>query len=251
MKMRPRHLLAIALLPLGACSALRPDAPLERDAEHRLERGLAALDAAEYREAFDDLSWVYAHCPAHTRGAEALLALAALELDPRNPAGRPGVATDLLARLLAEPAAEGYVRPMAEAAYLMALSLGAPDAADGAATLTAGPATGVTARDSARPVARAVADTSARVVRAAEVLEAPAEEPAVGCGRPVTASAWAAPRLPELPGPSLVSLLAAAERARAGTAAEAETLRGELAAARQRLQETEAELERIRQTLKP
>lgn len=250
--MRPRHLLPIALLlGVGACSVLRPDAPLERDAEHRLDRGLAALDARQYREAFDDLSWVYAHCRDHTRGAEALLALAALELDPRNETGRPGVAADLLARVLREPTSEDYVRPLAASAYLMALSLGAPPAAE-ATTAMAGAAPGPAGVDTAAArVPAGAADTALRVVRAGEALAAPGEERATGCGRRVTASSWVAPRLPTLPGPSLVSLLAAAEAARESTAGTLAALRGELAATQQRLQETEAELERIRKTLKP
>lgn len=256
--MSPRHLLlTVLLIGLGACSALRPDISLDQDAEHRLERGLAALDAGRYGEAFGDLSWVYTHCPGRARGIEALVALSGLELDPRNEAGRPGVATDLLGRLLREPGAPGYVRPMATSSYLMALALGAPPApadpnlaAPGGTTegmpAPAEPDTVVPVTPAARPDTPAV-----RIVRAEHVLDEPAAEPAHGCGAPITVEGWVTPRLPELPGPSLVALLEQAERARASTAAEASTLRAELEAARQRLAETEAELERIRKTLKP
>ena len=250
--MRPSLLLIGAMLGLGACSALRPAPPIERDAEYRLDRGLAALDAGSYREAFDDLAWVYSHCPDRARGAEALIAMAALELDPRNQAGRPAVATDLLGRVVREPAPAAYVRPVAESMYLMAIALGAPPAP--AALTGTGPAVPPSqvapapVRDS---TPRGADTTGVLRTRAADVLDPPAEEPAEGCGPRIAPEDWVAPRLPQLPGPSLVALLAESERARNASAAETSTLRAELEATRQRLAETEAELERIRRTLRP
>ncbi|MBW3552835.1 MAG: hypothetical protein KY466_04965 [Gemmatimonadetes bacterium] len=250
--MPPRHLLVFAvLLMLSGCAAFRTEPPIERDAGYRLDLGLAALDAGRYREAFDDLAWVYTHCPDHARGAEALVGLAALELDPRNNAARPGVASDLLGRVIREPASPAFVRPLAESAYLMARTLGAPAAPAWVAPeppeATASPAPA--AADSAVP---GTADSSGvRVTRAADLLGPPAAEPTHGCGARISREGWIAPRLPDVPGPSLVSLLATAEQARDASTAEAARLRGELEAARQRLAETEAELERIRQTLKP
>lgn len=246
--MRPTHLTHLAmialLLGLGACAALRPELPVERDAVHRLERGLAALDAAQYRAAFDDLAWVYTRCEGHARGAEALAALAALELDPRNRAGRPGVGTDLLARLLRGPAAPDWVRPLGETGYLLALALGAPPAD------TAPPAGAplTTAASADAPV-----DTAAgvRVERAQEVLPAAVDEPAHGCGPSVAREGWVAASLPELPGPSLMARLAEAESGRAAALTRADTLAREAAELRRRLEETQAELERIRKTLKP
>ena len=251
--MRPKHLLLAAmLLGAGACSALRPDPPIERNAAHRLERGLAALDGGQFRAAFDELAWVYSHCPGHARGAEALVALAALELDPRNDAGRPALGTDLLGRILREPTAPGYVRPMAATTYLMARTLGAPPAT-GATGATAGAAQmdAQPAPPAAGDSVRAATAADAQAIRAVQVLDAPADEPAYGCGAPIASEGWVAPRLPELPGPALVTVLANAERARDASAAEAATLRQELAAAQARLAETQAELERIRKTLRP
>ena len=258
--MRPRHLLvATMLIGLGACSALRPEPPLDRDAAHRLDRGLAALDGGLYREAFDDLAWVYTHCTGHTRGAEALVALAALELDPRNLAGRPAVGTDLLARVLREPTPPDYVRPMAASAYLMARALGAPAAAPAERGPTAAEAGAAPAEAADSGAARPTpADTAVRVaearvdlVRAAEVLEPITETSAYGCGAEIAAEGWVAPRLPEMPGPTLVSLLAAAERARDASEGQVATLRQELETTRARLTAVEAELERIRKTLRP
>lgn len=279
--MRPRHLLAAAtLLVLGACSALQPDPPIERDAAHRLDRGLAALDAGRYQEAFADLAWVYTHCPGHARGAEALVGLTALELDPRNRAGRPAIATDLLGRIIREPESPDFVRPLAESAYLMALALGAPEAPGRVATQPAPdmpqvplgaqpapeppPAAARQPADTARaaPAAAAEADSAAPArtagaVAVAEVRAPAALQPATdtgpvhGCGARIDPRGWVAPQLPLPAGPSLVALLAQAERTRESAAGEAATLRQELAATQQKLRETEAELERIRKTLKP
>lgn len=247
--MRPKHLLVAALLiGLGACSALQPAPPLERDATYRLDRGLLALEGGRYREAFDDLAWVEAHCAGHVRGGEALVALAALELDPRNGGARASLATDLLGRVLRQPASPDWVRPLAETAYLMAMSLGAPPAPDtrGAEALT----TDTLAELRADTAAEVYDDVVAGPVPAPELLDA-ADEPAHGCGARVATETWASPRLPQLPGPSLASLLSEAETSRSAAAARADSIGRELSRVAQRLAETEAELERIRKTLQP
>lgn len=244
--MRPKHLLVPAILiGLGACSALRPAPLMERDATYRLDRGLRALDAGRYREAFDDLVWVESRCAGHVRGAEARVALAALELDPRNERGRAGLGTDLLGQLLRDPVTRAWVRPIAETSYLMAMSLGAPPAPE----LMAEPPA---------PEAAVNADTAADADAAADVGGArplptapPADEPAHGCGSRVYAEGWAAPRLPELPGPGLAARLSDAEASRNAAAARADSVGRELERVTQRLAETEAELERIRKTLQP
>ena len=250
--MPPRHLLVFAaLLTLSACAALRTEPPIERDAGYRLDRGLAALEAGEYADAFQELAWVYTHCPDHSRGAEALVAMAAMELDPRNDAARPGVATDLLGRVIREATSPGFVRPLAESAYLMARTLGAPAAPSWVAPESTGAAApaGQVVADSAVPAVPGAA--GGPVTGVADILGSPAGEPAHGCGARIAREGWVAPRLPDLPGPSLVSQLATAEQAREASSAEVARLRAELQAAQQRLAETEAELERIRQTLKP
>lgn len=254
--MRPNHLLVAAvLLGLGACSALQPAEPLERDATYRLDRGLLALEGGKYREAFDDLAWVEAHCAGHVRGGEALVALAALELDPRNRGNRASLGTDLLGRVLRQPASPDWVRPLVETAYLMALSLGAPPAPDlmGAEaplgdTLTE--PTDTAAEPRADTTAAVLDDVAADRVPAPELLD-PADTPAHGCGARIAAEAWASPRLPQLPGPALASLLAEAETSRSAAAARADSVGRELSSVAQRLAETEAELERIRKTLQP
>lgn len=254
--MRPKHLLVAAvLLGLGACSALQPAEPLERDATYRLDRGLLALEGGNYREAFHDLAWVEAHCAGHVRGGQALVALAALELDPRNRGTRPSLGTDLLGRVLRQPASPEWVRPLVETAYLMALSLGAPPAPDptgaGAPTADTLPVPTDTAAEPSADTAAAVHDDVAADPVTGPALLDPVGEPARGCGARVATGAWASPRLPQLPGPSLASLLAEAETSRSAAAARADSVGRELSRVAQRLAETEAELERIRRTLQP
>lgn len=260
--MRATHLLTAALL-LGtaACSVVTTaTAPRDQNAEVRLERGLQALDAGEYRAAFDELAWVYARCAGHERGLHALVGLAAVELDPRNRSGRPGVGSDLLGRLLTTPGTPSWLLPMGETSYLMALALGAPEA-----SITAPDTSGEPVGEPEDAAADAPADTTAEEVqteeevqraRARTVLD-PAtyqltDEPAYGCGRAVTVEDDRLARVPPtLPGPSLLSLLADMEASRDSASVRARALNAELEALRQRLAETEQELERIRRTLRP
>lgn len=252
--MRPTHLLvATMLVGLGACSVLRPAPPMDRDAGYRLDRGLAALEASRYREAFDDLAWVHSHCSGTMRGVEALIALAALELDPLNRAARPDLGADLLGRVIREPTAPPWVRPLARTAYLMALSLGADPAPDAVAAAAADSPAVARLTDVPTPegdTASAPRDT-ARPVRAAGLLDPAPEATAYGCGPTISTEGWVTPRLPELPGPSLVAQLSVAETSRDRAASRADTLSTEVATLRRQLAETQAELERIRRTLRP
>lgn len=274
--MRVTQLLTLALLlATGACTLVTTASPPREDAGDRLERGLAALDAQQYRTAFDELAWVYSRCAGHERGVHALVGLAALELDPRNRAGRPDLAVDLLGRILTRPGPPQWLLPLSESAYLMALALGAPPVGpSGAAlqgvpvdTMQADPVRTDTVRtdtsradttaadpDPADPWPAAIRDTTNAVDRSPPATPAPRPwtgEPVAGCGPATTDEDWVAPPLPTLPGPSLVSLLSQMEASRDSAVARSAALNAELEALRQRLQETEQELERIRRTLRP
>lgn len=266
--MKPARLLLViaAATAMGGCATLITDRPEDLDARHRLERGLSALDAGVYTSAFDDLAWVYTHCAGREAAGHALLALAALELDPRNDRARPAVGTDLLGRAITGPTAPGWVRPLAETSFLTALALGAPhpgevdgaghegheahEEADGdpvtppqaEPSRPAGPISGADLEDPADPAMTAEA-----------ALDAPAATagPAYGCGRRVPTEDWLAPELPELPGPSMAALLSRAEARRDSLSTHAVSLEQELASLRAQLQATREELERIRTTLKP
>lgn len=281
----PTLLLVLSLVALaGGCAALTPAPPPEQNAEVRLERGLAALEVGRYTQAFDDLAWVYTHCPGRTAGSHALVALAALELDPRNRVARPAVATELLGRVIRDPGTPDWLRPMAEAGFLTALALGAPHpdglpAPDPApdpvadSAITGDPLERADSVDRAEPPAHAdsleQADPAAELPAAVTKEEAPAErpvpdpspanpataavEPAYGCGPRIAVDEQGrmASALPTLPGPSMATLLARSEAVRDSAIGRTEALQRELAAVREQLQATEAELERIRKTLKP
>lgn len=251
----PRQLLTLTLATaVTGCAALALEPPPEQNAELRLDRGLSALDAGLYREAFDDLAWVYAHCSEHQAGSHALVALAGLELDARNRAARPEVGTELLGRAIQGPGVPTWLRPLAETTFLTALALGAPH-----------PGTEETedrerrAGDEAEP-----GDMAAAVDRAEGTPQRPTEpipqpsptfaagtEAVHGCGPRVAVEDWIAPPLPTLPGPSMAALLSRSEAARDSLAARTDSLQRELAAVREQLQVTRAELERIRKTLRP
>lgn len=260
MTMRAKPLLTVALL-LGtaSCTMVTTATPPERDADVRMDLGLAALENQQFRAAFDELSWVYTQCAGYERGVQALVGLAALELDARNEAGRPGTGAELLARLITEPGQPDWLRPLTESSYLMALALGAPAvgqagaAPDTGAAVTPDTLPGDTApATSGEPLAEAAPDDRRRLPPPGqrERLRTNRDEPVYNCGAPVPTDE-ATRSLPTLPGPSLVALLAEAEAARDASTSRTEALNAELQALRQRLQETEQELERIRRTLRP
>jgi hypothetical protein len=268
---RLTRLSALALLLFAAgCAALRP-APPERDAALRLAQGLAAFDAGQYNEAFDQLAWVYAHCPGRQAGLEAAISMAALELDPRHPSGRPAVGAQLLASVILDPTTPDWVRQIARTTYLISLGLGAPPAPSPPAADTpptegdeppAEPVTPPTEGDA--PPAEPVTPPTEGDAPPAEPVTPPAEPAATlprqdasyagfafGCG-PVLRDVGPAPsELPTLPGPSLAAMLTETEAERDALAAQTATLLEELTRLRRELTETRAELERIRRTLRP
>lgn len=282
-----RHFPLLTLLLLvGGCTMLQQARSPELDAERRLQLGLASLDAGMYAEAFDELSWVYSRCAGYAASHQALAGLAAIELDPRNPAGREAVGAELLGRLIQHSGPPAWTRPLAESAYLMALALGAapaPTTRAGAAldTTSDDPSsraradreqeaatdsamvTDTTAARAAAPAgveadtsdAAAVESPNASEARPAGPLAVPEvsgqEEPAYGCGPRVEDGEWVAPQLPVLPGPSVMAILARSEEERATLASRTDSLSQALATTRRQLDETQAELERIRKTLTP
>lgn len=270
----PRQLtIFAAAMMIGGCAALTPDRPEDRDARHRLDRGLSALDAGAYAEAYDDLAWVYSHCPGQESGSRALIALAALELDPRNRQARPAVGSRLLAEAIQGPGAPRWARPLTETVFLTALALGAPhpdgsgphtettavdSTADTAADSTADngdtAAAGVSAHAESERARTAAIEADQRAVPVLDpALQSPGDDsgPVYGCGDAVTVEDWAPPALPTLPGPSMAMLLTTAEAGRDSAMVRVDTLQAELAAVRDQLAATRAELERIRKTLKP
>lgn len=137
---------------LTGCATLK--ASLESRGEERLEESLALLARGDYRGAYEGLSWVVQHDGDDEHGQAALLALAALELDPRNPSRRIAVGTDVAASYLTLGEKESWTVPVAQTLYLLGLELGAAEervekaerAAERAARLPSLPGPSVTAR---------------------------------------------------------------------------------------------------------
>ncbi len=116
------------LLFAGGCAALTPAPPPDRDASLRLAAGFSALETGAHAEAYEELAWVFAHCHGQEAGAQAGAAMAALELDPANPGGRPAVGMELLGDLILDPDTPESLRPLVRTLYTLGLGLGAPPA---------------------------------------------------------------------------------------------------------------------------
>ena len=116
--------LAVAGLLTG-CATLK--ASLESRGEERFEQSLAALARGDYRAAHEGLSWVARNDPDEKHGRRALLVLAALELDPRNPARRIAVGADVAASYLELSERAPWTDPLAQTLYLLGLELGAAE----------------------------------------------------------------------------------------------------------------------------
>jgi hypothetical protein len=248
---------ALALLfSATGCAAFRM-APPEQNAELRLAQGLAAFDAGRYNDAFDQLAWVYTHCSGREAGLEAAMAMAALELDPRHPTGRPEVGMQLLAELILDATTPIAVRPIARTTYLLGLGLGARPVASPARPTGEGGAAPASAASPAETALLADEDTPPPAGRPARPGAAGfrpdriGADPVFGCGRVLREAGTAPAELPTLPGPSLAAMLAESEADRAAQAAQAATMLEELTRLRRELTETRAELERIRRTLRP
>lgn len=132
--MEPRRPVSGWLVPVLLCSTLvggcsflglggsREATPPE---DNRLEIAAALLEAEAYARAEGVLRVLASSCENGPRGRQSLLLLAALQLDPRNPAASPDSAAVMAARYLALPDAVASARPLAENLYVLALELGA------------------------------------------------------------------------------------------------------------------------------
>lgn len=124
--MRRGSIWALALAGLlTGCATLKGS--LESRGEQRFEESLAALARGDYRTAQEGLAWVAQNDADEDHGRAALLALAALELDPRNPARRIAVGADVAASYLALEDKEAWTNPVAQTMYLLGLELGAAE----------------------------------------------------------------------------------------------------------------------------
>lgn len=209
--MRGRILpLLLAVLLAGCAGWLRRGGA---DPEQRLERGLAALEAEQFSEAHADLSWVYTSYADQKLGRRALLALAALELDPRNPERRLAIGAELAGRYLRMSDIPRWTEPAAEALYLLALELGGTERQKGEAEAAA-----------ARAQARA---------RRLQAQAAPQRD------------------LPRLPGPPVTARIRALQQERSELSGRVAELGRRVTELERELEARNEELARIRKTLRP
>lgn len=130
--MRSAHrpvLLAVALafLSLWACVSGGEGAwrVATADPADSLSSGIAAVEAGDFAQATTRLQWLAARCETGDYGRRAVLLLAALGIDPRNPDASSDEAARLAARYLGLPRIGPDDRVLAETLYLLALDRGA------------------------------------------------------------------------------------------------------------------------------
>lgn len=107
----------------GACAAFSPTTQRVTPAE-RARRAMTALQREAFALARYDLLVLASDCRSGRHGRDALLLLAAAELDTGNPDGSPRLARHLAARYLLLPDASPERLPLARSLYRLAFDLG-------------------------------------------------------------------------------------------------------------------------------
>lgn len=111
-------------LALSAGCALRPSGPGAFGPEARATQAVEALERESYESARLELLSLAARCEAGEHGRDALLLLAVSELDPMNPFGSPDEAARLAAAYLELPDPDVRDALLARATYRLAVDLG-------------------------------------------------------------------------------------------------------------------------------
>ena len=122
---RPLFLVATAAFLVLGCASLTSLG--QSDGHARFDSGIKALAEGNYSAAHRDLAWVAERFAHEDAGQRAVLVLAAMELDPRNPARRPDAGSDLAGTFLQLPDRDGWIDPVAQTLYLLGLELGAAE----------------------------------------------------------------------------------------------------------------------------
>jgi len=120
-------LVAITMAAATGCASAPPTDTGVQPSE-QLTSGLVALEAADYSIAYDNLIGVRSVCGDSPIGQQALLVLAAAELDPRNPQRQIELAAEFAAHFLGLPNRAAWAQPLAESLYLLSMEIGASDA---------------------------------------------------------------------------------------------------------------------------
>lgn len=193
---RSQWIAAAVLIGTGACASVRSAVP-GSSPEQDVRNALAMAEAGEYAPATAMLDSVYTAYWHRDVGVRALVGLAALTLDPRNPERSLWRSADYSARLIGLPDVPDYLLPAARTMYLVSIELGA--------------------LEEQRLAAEAARDTAEAIV---------------------------ARTLPRYSGQTVPAQLAALARER-------DQLMQRVTALEQQLNDTTAELQRVRRTLKP
>lgn len=102
-----------------------PPPPPQAEAPDKLQSALEALRKSDYAAAYARLIEVVELCGSAPLGQQALLLIAATELDPRNPDPRRSLAAESTSLLLGELDSMTWARQFAESFYLIGRRLGA------------------------------------------------------------------------------------------------------------------------------
>jgi hypothetical protein len=121
--MRRARWIAVVLVGTAACATVRGGTG--RSADEGFSDGVRLLEAGDYARAAAVLDSVYQTYWTRPVGRRALLELAALSLDTRNPDRSLWQAADYSARLVAIPQTEPWLLPIGRTMYLTAVELGA------------------------------------------------------------------------------------------------------------------------------
>jgi hypothetical protein len=119
--------LAAGLLTLGFAACATVGSVFERERQTHFDTGVRALKAGDYATASENLGWVAQQNANDELGQQALLMVAALEMDPRNPQRRLPLGSDLAGSYLKLSRAPIWTTPVAETLYLLAVELGAAE----------------------------------------------------------------------------------------------------------------------------
>ena len=115
----------VLTLVISACATV--GSVLESGPSARFETGMAALRAGDYVKANQELGFLAERYPSEPVGQQALLVVSALEMDPRNPARRIALGSELAGAYLRLNKVPKWTEPVAQTMYLLSLELGAAE----------------------------------------------------------------------------------------------------------------------------
>ena len=123
--MRNSALVTGLALLLPACATF--NSYFDSRAEERFAVGLSAAQKGDYVTANEEMGWVVERYGDEDVGRRALLAVAAIEMDPRNRQRRLALGADLIGSYLRLANNPDWVIPVANTLYLLSMEMGAAE----------------------------------------------------------------------------------------------------------------------------